>query len=101
MALLQTDRDSFVGYTDAHSPSLAQRMVQFAGQALRQAVSPLHAQFARMRRRSQQQRVRAGLTRAERARQRRILAALSDRELRDIGITRYDVEFLLRQKTWH
>jgi uncharacterized protein YjiS (DUF1127 family) len=33
----------------------------------------------------------------ERARQRRALARLSDRELRDIGITRYDVEFLLRQ----
>jgi uncharacterized protein YjiS (DUF1127 family) len=33
----------------------------------------------------------------ERARQRRILARLSDRELRDIGISRYEVEFLLRQ----
>jgi uncharacterized protein YjiS (DUF1127 family) len=33
---------------------------------------------------------------SERARQRRALARLSDRELRDIGVTRYDVEFLLR-----
>jgi uncharacterized protein YjiS (DUF1127 family) len=30
-------------------------------------------------------------------RQRRALARLSGRDLRDIGITRYDVEFLLRQ----
>ena len=33
----------------------------------------------------------------ERARQRRALAQLSDRELRDIGITRYEVDFVLRQ----
>ena len=38
---------------------------------------------------------------AERARQRRALAQLSDRELKDIGITRYDVEFVLRQSRWH
>jgi uncharacterized protein YjiS (DUF1127 family) len=36
----------------------------------------------------------------ERARQRRALAQLSDRELRDIGITRYEVEFVLRQSRW-
>jgi uncharacterized protein YjiS (DUF1127 family) len=33
---------------------------------------------------------------AERARQRRELAQLSDREPRDIGITRYEIEFVLR-----
>ena len=43
-----------------------------------------------------QRRVRTGLSRAERARQRRELAQLSDRELRDIGITRYEIEFVLR-----
>jgi len=36
-------------------------------------------------------------TMVERGRQRRALARLSDRELRDIGINRYEVEFLLRQ----
>jgi uncharacterized protein YjiS (DUF1127 family) len=35
----------------------------------------------------------------ERARQRRELERLSDRELRDIGITRYEIEFVLRQST--
>jgi uncharacterized protein YjiS (DUF1127 family) len=40
------------------------------------------------------------LTVAERARQRRALAQLSDRELRDIGITRYDIEFVLRRSSW-
>ncbi len=33
----------------------------------------------------------------ERARQRRTLAELSDRELRDIGITRYEIDFVLRR----
>lgn len=40
------------------------------------------------------------LTMAEKARQRRALARLSDRELRDIGITRYDIEFVLRRSCW-
>jgi uncharacterized protein YjiS (DUF1127 family) len=37
---------------------------------------------------------------AERARQRRALERLTDRELRDIGLTRYDIEFVLRQSSW-
>jgi uncharacterized protein YjiS (DUF1127 family) len=41
--------------------------------------------------------VRAWRIMTERARQRRALARLSDRELWDIGISRYEVEFLLRQ----
>jgi uncharacterized protein YjiS (DUF1127 family) len=44
--------------------------------------------------------VRAWRTRTELARQRRALAQLSDRELRDIGITRYEIEFVLRQSPW-
>jgi uncharacterized protein YjiS (DUF1127 family) len=36
-------------------------------------------------------------TMVERGRQRRALARLSDRELSDIGINRYEVEFLLRR----
>ena len=43
---------------------------------------------------------RTRLSMAERARQRRVLAQLSDRELRDIGLTRYDIEFVLRQSSW-
>jgi uncharacterized protein YjiS (DUF1127 family) len=41
--------------------------------------------------------VRDWRTMVERGRQRRVLARLSDRELRDIGINRYEVEFLVRQ----
>jgi uncharacterized protein DUF1127 len=44
-----------------------------------------------------QRRQRSRPTMAERARQRRELERLSDRELRDIGITRYEIEFVLRQ----
>jgi uncharacterized protein YjiS (DUF1127 family) len=44
-----------------------------------------------------ERRARRGLTLAERARQRRELERLTDRELRDIGITRYEIEFVLRQ----
>jgi uncharacterized protein YjiS (DUF1127 family) len=38
---------------------------------------------------------------AERARQRRALVRLTDRELRDIGITRYEVDFVLRRGLRH
>jgi uncharacterized protein YjiS (DUF1127 family) len=41
--------------------------------------------------------VRDWRTMVERGRQRRALARLSDRELSDIGINRYEVEFLLRR----
>jgi len=49
---------------------------------------------------SMRRHVRAWRIMRERARQRRALAQLSDRELRDIGITRYEVEFLLRRSAW-
>ena len=55
---------------------------------------PLGRQWTRLARREPH-----GLTMAERARQRRELERLSDRELRDIGITRYEIEFVLRQST--
>jgi uncharacterized protein YjiS (DUF1127 family) len=46
-----------------------------------------------------QRRAQGGLTLVERARQRRELERLTDRELRDIGITRYEIEFVLRQSS--
>ena len=50
--------------------------------------------------RSRRRRVRAQSTVAERLRQRRLLARLSDRDLKDIGVSRYDVEVELRKPFW-
>jgi len=50
--------------------------------------------------RSRRRRVRAQSTIAERLRQRRVLATLSDRDLKDIGVSRYDVEVELRKPFW-
>jgi uncharacterized protein YjiS (DUF1127 family) len=88
MALLQTDRDTIDWLTGApRSPALpvAQGFAHFADYLL-----------ATIRRWSAQRQIRTWRTRVENARQRRMLARMSDRELRDIGISRYDIEFLLR-----
>ena len=52
------------------------------------------------RQRVGQRRVLTRLTLAERSRQRRALAQLSDRELRDIGLSRYDVGIEFRKPFW-
>jgi hypothetical protein len=57
----------------------------------------LWRQWTRVTQWSAARRERGGFFMAERARQRRELERLSDRELRDIGITRYEIEFVLRQ----
>jgi len=88
MALLQTDRDSvdwLTGLPRATALPAAQRVAHLADYLL-----------APIRRWSAQRQIRAWRIRVENARQRRMLAQMSDRELRDIGITRYEIDFLLR-----
>jgi len=93
MALIQTDRDNIIHFGgSAYSRAPIRPIAQ-----LREHVTSLvQGPLARLAQWSAQRRARNGLTMAERARQRRELAQLSDRELHDIGITRYDIEFVLR-----
>jgi len=94
MALIQTDRDNvirFGGPVQSHAP------IRPVAQVLEHAIWLVQGFLARLAQWSTQRRARNGLTMAERARQRRELAQLSDRELSDIGITRYDIEFVLRR----
>jgi uncharacterized protein YjiS (DUF1127 family) len=92
MALLQTDRDTvdwLTGSLRAPALPVAQRFLNLA-EYLRMPV----------RRWLALRQIRAWRTRLENARQRRMLAQMSDRELRDIGISRYEIEFALRQSRW-
>jgi uncharacterized protein YjiS (DUF1127 family) len=94
MALIQTDRDNVIRLTGSlHSPVSIRPVAQLFEHVLLLLRRPL----ARLAAWSAQRRAGNGLTMAERARQRRELAQLSDRELHDIGITRYDIEFILRR----
>jgi uncharacterized protein YjiS (DUF1127 family) len=88
MALLQIDRDANDWLTRSPRPlalPVARRFAHLADHLL-----------ATIQRWSTLRQVRAWRTRVENARQRRMLAQMSDRELRDIGISRYEIEFLLR-----
>jgi uncharacterized protein YjiS (DUF1127 family) len=67
--------------------------------AYRRLLRSMWRQRTRVAQWSAQRHARSGLTMAERARRRRELERFSDRELRDIGITRYEIEFVLRQPT--
>jgi uncharacterized protein YjiS (DUF1127 family) len=50
--------------------------------------------------RSRKRRQRAQISLSEKLRQRRMLARLSERDLKDIGLSRYDVEMELRKPFW-
>jgi uncharacterized protein YjiS (DUF1127 family) len=101
MALIQTDRDNVVRLTHAlHAPAPIRLVVRRTVQACERVVSAVRRRLARVAQWSTQRHDRTRLSMAERARQRRLLAQLSDRELRDIGLTRYDIEFVLRQSSW-
>jgi uncharacterized protein YjiS (DUF1127 family) len=93
MALIQIDRDNLIRLNGSlHSPVLVRPIAHLFERVL----LLIRRRLARLAEWSAQRRVRHGSTMAERARQRRELAQLSDRELHDIGITRYDIEFVLR-----
>jgi uncharacterized protein YjiS (DUF1127 family) len=101
MALIQTDRDNVVRLAGSlRSPApirpLARQIVHLSEHAL----AFVRRRLAYLAQWSTQRRARNGLTMAERSRQRRELAQLTDRELRDIGISRYDIEFVLRRPSW-
>jgi Domain of unknown function (DUF1127) len=102
MALIQTDHDNVVQFIDAaDSFGPARRpFTRWIAQACEHIVSTVQHRLANITRWFTRRRSRARLTMAERARQRRVLARLSDRELRDIGISRYDIEFVLRRSCW-
>ena len=88
MGLLQTDSDTIDWLTGSpRTPALpfAERFAHLTDYLL-----------ATIRRRSARRQTRAWRTRLENARLRRVLAQMSDRELRDIGINRYEIDFLLR-----
>jgi uncharacterized protein YjiS (DUF1127 family) len=94
MALIQTDRDNVIRLTGSlHSPV----SIRPVAQLFEHVLLLVRRSLVRLAAWSAQRRTRNGLTMAERARQRRELAQLSDRELHDIGITRYDIEFVLRR----
>ena len=99
MALLQTDHDNAAWLTG--SPLSPARLAEQRFAHIREYVfAPIRRSLETLRQWSMRRQVRAWRTRTELARQRRALAQLSDRELRDIGITRYEIEFLLRQSPW-
>ena len=99
MALLQTDHENAGWLTG--SPLLPARLAEHRFAHLGESFfAPIRRSLDALRQWSKRRHVRAWRTMTERARQRRALAQLSDRELRDIGITRYEIEFVLRQSPW-
>ena len=92
MALLQTDRDTVDWLTGSPRTPALPFWRGFAH--LTDYLLPTIRQWSARRQ------TRAWRTRLENARLRRVLAQMSDRELRDIGINRYEIEFVLRQSRW-
>jgi len=99
MALLQTDHESAAYLLgSARSPArLAARSFAHLADYL---FALMRTALGSLRHWSTRRALRKWRKAAEHARQRRALAQLSDRELKDIGITRYEVEFVLRQSRW-
>lgn len=97
MALLQTgceNTDYVMGSPRSPARSAARSFTDLAGHL----VAPLRTVVDGVRQWSMRRALRRWRIATERARQRRALARLSDRELRDIGITRYEIDFVLRQQ---
>lgn len=100
MALLQTDHENaayLMGSPRLPARPAAPSIIHLADYL----IAPMRTVLGGLRHWSMRRALRTWRNAAERARQRRALAQLSDRELKDIGITRYEVEFVLRQSRWH
>lgn len=100
MALIQTDRDNVVRLADTlRSLGPTGRIGRRIVKASKYVVLSVRHRLASVAQWSTRRQARARLSLAEQARQRRALAQLSDRELRDIGLTRYDIAFMLRKSS--
>jgi uncharacterized protein YjiS (DUF1127 family) len=101
MALIQTDHDDVVRLADSlRAAAPVWPLSRQVADLCESILALIRWHLGRLAQWAARRRARNGLTRAERARQRRELAQLTDRELHDIGITRYDIEFVLRQPHW-
>ena len=97
MALIQTGRGDVVRFTGSfYSPVPIRQLARQIAHLSEQVFAFFQRHLGRLAQWWGQRRACNGLTMAERARQRRELEQLSDRELRDIGITRYEIDFVLR-----
>jgi uncharacterized protein YjiS (DUF1127 family) len=97
MALIQTGRGNVVRFTGSlHSPVSIRPLAWQIAHLSEQVFAFVRRRLGHLAQWWRQRPARNGLTMAERARQRRELEQLSDRELRDIGITRYEIDFVLR-----
>jgi uncharacterized protein YjiS (DUF1127 family) len=94
MTLLQSNRDKIIWLADLSPRPAPLRRIADACSAL---LSPVLRRFAD---RSRKRRQRAQISLSEKLRQRRMLARLSERDLKDIGLSRYDVEMELRKPFW-
>jgi len=94
MTLLQSNRDKIIWLADLSTRPAPLRRIADACSAL---LSPVLRRFAD---RSRKRRQRAQISLSEKLRQRRMLARLSERDLKDIGLSRYDVEMELRKPFW-
>jgi uncharacterized protein YjiS (DUF1127 family) len=99
MALLQTDREN-AAYLLGPPRSPARLAAETFAHLADYSFALMRTVLGGLRHWSTRRALRKWRKAAEHARQRRALARLSDRELKDIGITRYDVEFVLRQSRW-
>jgi uncharacterized protein YjiS (DUF1127 family) len=99
MALLQTDHES-AAYLMGSTRSPARLAAQSFAHLADYLFALMRTVLDGSRHWSTRRALRKWRKATEQARQRRVLARLSDRELKDIGITRYDVEFVLRQSRW-
>ena len=96
MALIQTGRGNVRFTGSFHSPVSIRQLAEQIAHLSEQVFAFVQRRLGRLAQWWGQRRASNGLTMAERARQRRELEQLSDRELRDIGITRYEIDFVLR-----
>jgi uncharacterized protein YjiS (DUF1127 family) len=96
MALLHIGREN-TDYSLGSQRSPAQFAAQNFADLAEHLVTPFRNALDGVRRWSMRRALRRWRIATERARQRRALAQLSDRELRDIGLTRYEIDFVLRQ----